>query len=701
MLPPATKTIVLTDGEPEAKREEIRRYFHDTFDVYEKLFEVLRRPEAYYLRADPLRHPLIFYLGHTAVFFVNKLVLAKLLHARINPAFESIFAIGVDEMSWDDLDESHYDWPSVEDVMAYRDRVRQVVDERIREMPLTLPIGWDSPFWPVLMGIEHERIHLETSSVLIRQLPIEEVRAHEAWPVCPDHGEPPANEMVDVPGGDVVLGKSRDHRLYGWDNEYGRHEARIEPFGASRYLTTNREFLAFVEDGGYGAKEHWTDEGWSWVEYRKPEHPLFWIRDGEGWRFRTMAQVVDMPWDWPVEVNHLEARAFCSWLAARTGRPIRLPTEEEWVRLRNTQEVPDQPDWDQAPGNINLEDYASSTPVTRHRIGPFHDLIGNVWQWTETPIFGFPGFDVHPLYDDFSTPTFDEKHNLIKGGSWISTGNEATLDARYAFRRHFFQHAGFRYIETEEPVSVRSEVYETDEAVAQYCDFHFGPEHFGVPNFPAQLAELCLALTEGSPQRRALDLGCAVGRATFELAREFDHVTGLDFSARFIRIGDQLVEKGRIQYVLQDEGELVSYHTADLAELGLDEMRGRVEFFQADASNLKPLYAGYDLVLAANLIDRLYSPRRFLTSIHERIEPGGFLVLTSPYTWLEEHTERSEWIGGFKRDGENLTTLDALHEILGDRFEPVGAPRDVEFVIRETARKHQHTVAQWTAWRRR
>jgi putative 4-mercaptohistidine N1-methyltranferase len=193
-----------------------------------------------------------------------------------------------------------------------------------------------------------------------------------------------------------------------------------------------------------------------------------------------------------------------------------------------------------------------------------------------------------------------------------------------------------------------------------------------------------------------------VGRATFELAREFDHVTGLDFSARFIRIGDQLVEKGRIQYVLQDEGELVSYHTADLAELGLDEMRGRVEFFQADASNLKPLYAGYDLVLAANLIDRLYSPRRFLTSIHERIEPGGFLVLTSPYTWLEEHTERSEWIGGFKRDGENLTTLDALHEILGDRFEPVqGAPRDVEFVIRETARKHQHTVAQWTAWRRR
>jgi 5-histidylcysteine sulfoxide synthase/putative 4-mercaptohistidine N1-methyltranferase len=692
--------VHLVDGDPETKREEVRRYFHDTFDVYESLFEVLARPESYYLRADPLRHPLIFYYGHTATFFLNKLVLAKLVETRINPGFESIFAIGVDEMSWDDLDERHYDWPTVEDVKAYRDRVREVVDERIRTMPLTLPIGWESPFWPILMGIEHERIHLETSSVLIRQLPLEEVRSHDAWPICPDHGEPPPNEMLDVPGGTVVLGKPRDHHLYGWDNEYGRHETEIRPFRAAKYLTTNREFLAFVEDGGYGDESHWTDEGWRWASYRKAEHPLFWIRDGEGWRFRTMTQAVEMPWDWPVEVNYLEAKAFCNWTAARTGRAVRLPTEEEWCHLRDLQNVPDQPDWETAPGNINLEHFASSTPVTRFEIGGFHDLIGNVWQWTETPIFGFPGFGVHPLYDDFSTPTFDDKHNLIKGGSWISTGNEATRDARYAFRRHFYQHAGFRMIESAHPIEVRSETYETDEAVAQYCDFHYGPERLGAANFPKHLAERCIELTDGLPRRKALDLGCAVGRATFELARAFDRVTGLDFSARFIRIGDQLVEKGRIQYVLQDEGELVSYHTADLAELGLDDLRDKVEFFQADASNLKPLYTGYDLVLAANLIDRLYSPRRFLESIHERIETGGFLVLTSPYTWLEEFTKREEWIGGFKRDGENVTTLDALHEILGERFAPIGDPEDVEFVIRETRRKHQHTIAQMTVWKR-
>ena len=120
-------------------------------------------------RAIPLRHPLIFYYGHTATFIVNKLVLAKLLPHRIDPRLESIFAVGVDEMSWDDLDETHYDWPSVSEVKTYRDKVRSAVLQLISELPLTLPITWESAWWPVIMGIEHELIHLETSSVLIRQ----------------------------------------------------------------------------------------------------------------------------------------------------------------------------------------------------------------------------------------------------------------------------------------------------------------------------------------------------------------------------------------------------------------------------------------------------------------------------------------------------------------------------------------------------
>lgn len=696
-----TRTTILNEGDAECKREEIREYFHATYTIDEKLYDTLASDDAFYVRAEPLRQPLIFYLGHTAVFYVNKLIVAKIVGDRINPRFESMFAVGVDEMSWDDLNEAHYDWPSVAEVKQYRDAVRDLVDQTIRDTPLTMPIDWNNPFWAFMMGIEHQRIHLETSSVIIRRLPIEMVRRLPLWDVCPDWGEPPENDLVPVAGGRVVQGKSKGHPLYGWDNEYGREETDVWDFAASRMLVSNREFLGFVEDGGYRTEHYWTREGWNWVGYSRARHPLFWIEADGGYRFRTMAQVIEMPWNWPVEVNYLEAKAFANWKAKKTGRPIRLPTEAEWVRLHDLHAVPDQPYWENAPGNINLEHWASSCPVDRFSFGVFYDIVGNVWQWTETPITGFDGFEIHPFYDDFSTPTFDTLHNLIKGGSWISTGNEATKDSRYAFRRHFFQHAGIRYVEAEQPLPEPEAMYETDAAVSQYCDAHFGESHFDVPNFPQACADICRKVSEGRSRKKALDLGCAVGRATFELAKTFDSVTGIDFSARFIRVALQLKEKGSVLYELPEEGDLVSYHEAKLDELDLAGVKDRVEFAQGDATNLKPLFSGYDLILAANLLDRLSDPKRFVETIHERLNSGGILVITSPYTWLEEYTRKENWLGGFRYAGEPYTTLDGLRDHLSSRFEMLGQPRDVPFVIRETARKFQHCVSQVTVWERR
>jgi putative 4-mercaptohistidine N1-methyltranferase len=126
-----------------------------------------------------------------------------------------------------------------------------------------------------------------------------------------------------------------------------------------------------------------------------------------------------------------------------------------------------------------------------------------------------------------------------------------------------------------------------------------------------------------------------------------------------------------------------------------------VAFWQGDACNLKSIFTGFDLILAANLIDRLYSPAKFLGTVHERLNPGGLLVLASPCTWLEEFTPRSEWIGGFKKDGESFTTLDGLKELLGAHFDLVEGPLEQPFVIRETRRKFQHTVSEVTIWKRR
>ena len=201
------RSPLLTGNDVEQKRREIRDYFHATYDRYEQLFEVLASDEAYYRKPIPLRHPLIFYLGHTATFFINKLILAGLLKDRINPKFESLFAVGVDEMSWDDLSEAHYAWPGVEEVRAYRKAVRTAVDQLIRNAPLALPIDWHHPWWTILMGIEHERIHLETSSVLMRQHALKYVAPHPAWPPCRNSGSAPQNRLVDVPAGVVRLGK--------------------------------------------------------------------------------------------------------------------------------------------------------------------------------------------------------------------------------------------------------------------------------------------------------------------------------------------------------------------------------------------------------------------------------------------------------------------------------------------------------------
>jgi 2-polyprenyl-3-methyl-5-hydroxy-6-metoxy-1,4-benzoquinol methylase len=115
---------------------------------------------------------------------------------------------------------------------------------------------------------------------------------------------------------------------------------------------------------------------------------------------------------------------------------------------------------------------------------------------------------------------------------------------------------------------------------------------------------------------------------------------------------------------------------------------------------LRAEFSQYDFILAANLIDRLYKPSKFLADVHTRLNIGGLLLIASPYTWLEEHTPKEQWIGGFKRDGENVSTLDGLREHLGKHFRQVAGPESVPFVIRETKRKYQHSLSEVTLWER-
>jgi len=692
-----TKTIDLRNGNTETKRAEILDYFEKTWAIDEKLYTQLRSDDVFYQRGDSLRHVIIFYLGHTATFFINKLFLAKIIDTRINPEFESIFAIGVDEMSWDDLNEKHYNWPTVQAVREYRTKAKQLIIEIIQNTSLQLPITWNDPFWIIMMGIEHERIHIETSSVLIRQLPLNEVVAGKFGEICSERGIAPQNEMLNVPGAEMKLGKSIEHPLYGWDNEYGKYTETVEDFKASKFLVSNKEFLSFVEDGGYTVKEYWTEEGWNWCNYKQAQMPLFWRRIAGEYILRLVAEEIPMPWNWPVEVNYLEAKAYCNWKTAMNGKTFRLPTEVEWLRLAEYCNVPDELDWNVAPGNINLEHFASPCPVDKFKNGDFYDIIGNVWQWTETPITGYAGFKVHPIYDDFSTPTFDGKHNLIKGGSWISTGNEATFHARYAFRRHFYQHAGFRIIESETPLSIHNDEYETDMEVANSCENMWGENS----HFSTQLAKEILKTTDKAGQLSLLDLNADTGRLAFELAPYFKKITAIDFSARFIRMPIHLQEKGFMRYIVKDEGELVFYRELVLSETRLDAGKEKILFMQDNANNMKPIYTDYDVIVAPNLLEELNCPILFLKNIHERLNNNGLLVITSSYAWDDNKIKHIHWPGGFKQDGEPVTSFDGIKNILSSHFTLEKAPFNLPFTLRKSSRVFEQRLTEVTIWRKK
>ena len=243
--------------------------------------------------------------------------------------------------------------------------------------------------------------------------------------------------------------------------------------------------------------------------------------------------------------------------------------------------------------------------------------------------------------------------------------------------------------------------YETDAAVEQYLLFHYGtpeqicpvlPEARTACGFPARCVNESLREIALAGRSHALDLGCAVGRSSFELRRHFNKVIGIDFSARFIAAAQQMQKKRRVAVQAHREGP--TYDELPL-ELPLDIPTDQVHFEQGDACALRPDLGKFDLVLMANLIDRLPDPARCLARLPNLVHPQGWLIITSPYTWLEEYTPRSKWLGD---DGRG--TLEALKKNLAPAFD-LRRAFDLPFLIQEHRRKYQWSIAEASVWQRR
>lgn len=245
-------------------------------------------------------------------------------------------------------------------------------------------------------------------------------------------------------------------------------------------------------------------------------------------------------------------------------------------------------------------------------------------------------------------------------------------------------------------------VYETDRALREYLLFHYGTADEILPwklnpgdgalEYPVRIARLALASCSRPPER-ALDLGCAVGRSAFELARGAGEVVGVDLSTSFIDAARRLARGEKLVFEHQVRGGILARATAR-PPTGVDP--ARVTFSVGDATDLAEELGDFDLVVLANLIDRLPDPALCLERLAARVRPGGTILVSSPYTWLEEFTPRDRWLGA-SSDGPDPRT--AIGDALGDGIEPVST-HALPFLLREHERKYQWSLAEATVWRK-
>ena len=238
-------------------------------------------------------------------------------------------------------------------------------------------------------------------------------------------------------------------------------------------------------------------------------------------------------------------------------------------------------------------------------------------------------------------------------------------------------------------------VYETDRSLGEYLLFHYGRPEDQLPwsdgpiealGFPSRtVMEL---IDDRSPIGSALDLGCAVGKSSFVLAGLAGRVVGIDFSASFIRAAQSIQKQGELPFCFHEEGSKWREGVAKL-----DKLSQNVSFEQGDACDLRSDLGAFDLVHAANLLCRLADPMGLLNRLADLVAPGGQLLLTTPFTWLEEFTPSQNWL---EKGGSET----ALKKILLHDFE-LEFEKNLPFIIREHRRKFQYTVALGMRWRRK
>lgn len=414
----------------------------------DRLFTVMA-PDALYERPIPERHRIAFYLGHLEAFDWN---LFRTNAAGLNvfqPEFDRLFAFGIDPVDGGLPADRPSDWPCMAEIGRYTSRIRSELDRRL---PSFLADGRTSSGYPaatiVNASIEHRLMHLETLAYMLHQLPLEKtIRPRELQAQrAPNEifsrrqGE---SKQVEVPAGKTTLGQIVS-ATFGWDNEFDAHPVDVPAFSIDKFKVTNGGYLAFVNAGGYADPAYWRTDDWTWIQRAGIQHPVFWKRAENRWRYQAMFDELPLPLDWPVYVSHAEATAYARWAGKR------LPTEAQWHRAA----FGDGESGDATVGNFDFRRWEPvEVDAAGQSAGPCGPvgMTGNGWEWTSSVFEPFHGFRPYSFYPGYSVDFFDGRHYVMKGASPRTAACMARASFRNWFQPHYqYVYAGFRCVTERE-----------------------------------------------------------------------------------------------------------------------------------------------------------------------------------------------------------------------------------------------------------
>jgi len=321
--------------------------------------------------------PVKWHLAHTSWFFETfVLEAADAGYRAFDPAYRVLFNsyyVGVGARH-PRPQRGLLSRPSLQEVQAYR---RHVEDAMLH----WLEGATDARLLSLVeLGLHHEQQHQELILTdLKHHLSCNPLQpAYRAAPAAASTRHEP-QRWVSFEGGLVEIGDDADG--FAFDNERPRHRAWLEPFALADRLVTQREWRAFIEDGGYARPELWLSEGWDTCQRLQWQAPLYWHRDSAEaeWRMFTLHGEQALEPDAPVfHVSHFEADAYARWAGAR------LPTEQEWEHAAQLV--------GRGASEGTLLDDARFHPAPAREGAGLRQLFGDCWEWTASAYLPYPGF---------------------------------------------------------------------------------------------------------------------------------------------------------------------------------------------------------------------------------------------------------------------------------------------------------------------